>query len=251
MRLALSPAEVAHFHALVRTLFTTLSPLLIRHWDPLTLSALQHTCVACWAILLCLVRADAAYFGLAPYLADLVRLLDELEDGFLLLDPGGYVLHQTPAMRRMLDAEPEREGLCKGIEQVAQALRRQAAQLASESSVPSPLARKLRTADHCVQGRHLRHPGLGPGLTLVIRVQCLWPRPLSDEALQRRYRLTGREVEVARLLALGRPTESVARQLGLSPHTVARHAEHVFRKLDVHSRVELGARLRGDAAELG
>ncbi len=54
-----------------------------------------------------------------------------------------------------------------------------------------------------------------------------------------RDRLTGRELEVASLLADGARTKSVAAALSISVHTARHHTEQVFRKLGVHSRVEL------------
>jgi DNA-binding CsgD family transcriptional regulator len=48
--------------------------------------------------------------------------------------------------------------------------------------------------------------------------------------------LTAREVEVLRAVATGRTNREVARELGLSEKTVARHLANVFVKLDVPSR---------------
>ena len=48
--------------------------------------------------------------------------------------------------------------------------------------------------------------------------------------------LTDREVRVLRLAALGRTNSAIARTLDVSPRTVAKHLEHIYRKLDVTSR---------------
>ncbi len=48
--------------------------------------------------------------------------------------------------------------------------------------------------------------------------------------------LTEREAEVMRLVAAGHTNLAVARTLGVSPRTVAKHLEHIYRKLDVTSR---------------
>jgi DNA-binding CsgD family transcriptional regulator/tetratricopeptide (TPR) repeat protein len=55
--------------------------------------------------------------------------------------------------------------------------------------------------------------------------------------------LTGREEEVARLVAGGATNREVASTLFLSPKTVERHLANVFRKLDVRNRTELAGRL--------
>ena len=48
--------------------------------------------------------------------------------------------------------------------------------------------------------------------------------------------LTDREVEVLRLIARGRSNRDVAAALVVSPKTVGRHVENLYRKLGVHSR---------------
>jgi DNA-binding CsgD family transcriptional regulator len=60
-----------------------------------------------------------------------------------------------------------------------------------------------------------------------------------------RFGLTGRELEVAHLLAEGRSNAAIARTLSISPHTARHHTQRVLGKLGVHSRAEAGARLRG------
>ena len=48
--------------------------------------------------------------------------------------------------------------------------------------------------------------------------------------------LTDREIGVLRLAALGRTNSAIARALDISPRTVAKHLEHIYRKLDVNGR---------------
>jgi DNA-binding NarL/FixJ family response regulator len=59
--------------------------------------------------------------------------------------------------------------------------------------------------------------------------------------------LSRREVEVMRLLAVGRTNREIARELFLSPRTVDAHVRSIFSKLGCRSRVEATAR----AGELG
>jgi len=56
--------------------------------------------------------------------------------------------------------------------------------------------------------------------------------------------LTARELEVLRLLAAGRGTGAIARELIVSEGTVKRHISNLMGKLDVHSRLEAVARAR-------
>ena len=48
--------------------------------------------------------------------------------------------------------------------------------------------------------------------------------------------LTGRELEVLRLVASGRTNREIADVLTISPHTVGRHLQNIFMKLDLSSR---------------
>jgi ATP/maltotriose-dependent transcriptional regulator MalT len=48
--------------------------------------------------------------------------------------------------------------------------------------------------------------------------------------------LTARELEVLRLVAAGQSNREIAAQLVISEHTVARHLQNIFAKLDVTSR---------------
>lgn len=48
--------------------------------------------------------------------------------------------------------------------------------------------------------------------------------------------LTDREVQILQLVAVGRTNTAIARSLNVSPRTVAKHLEHIYRKLGVSSR---------------
>jgi DNA-binding CsgD family transcriptional regulator len=48
--------------------------------------------------------------------------------------------------------------------------------------------------------------------------------------------LTGREVEVLRLLAQGLSNKEIAQRLVISPKTAGNHIEHIYAKIDASSR---------------
>jgi ATP/maltotriose-dependent transcriptional regulator MalT len=68
------------------------------------------------------------------------------------------------------------------------------------------------------------------------------PEVARVEALSRRAApmvaggLTAREVQVLRLVAGGKSNRTIAAELAISEHTVARHVQNIFAKLDVSSR---------------
>ena len=78
-------------------------------------------------------------------------------------------------------------------------------------------------------GRVFSDLGAGPDLARVRR--AFGAQPGAGGA-----QLTGREVEVLRLLAAGRTNREIAGELVISERTVDRHVSNVFSKLDVQSR---------------
>ncbi len=73
--------------------------------------------------------------------------------------------------------------------------------------------------------------------------QCVSPKIASrlgalDRALVE-DKLSAREVEVLRLIALGHTSVEIARQLHLSPRTVETHRARIHRKLELTTRAEL------------
>jgi DNA-binding response OmpR family regulator len=68
---------------------------------------------------------------------------------------------------------------------------------------------------------------------------------LHDDTLRSRYGLTDRQIEIARLLALGHANAEIAEMLGISPFTARNHTEQVLGKLGASTRARVGAILRG------
>lgn len=63
----------------------------------------------------------------------------------------------------------------------------------------------------------------------------------------RRPKLTGRESDIARLVAARKSNKEIAAQLGISARTVTTHVANIFSKLGVSSRGELADRMRNGA----
>jgi DNA-binding NarL/FixJ family response regulator len=69
--------------------------------------------------------------------------------------------------------------------------------------------------------------------------------PTEESSLAERFSLTRREAEVAALLAQGKSNQAIARELRISAHTARHHTQRVLSKLNVHSRGEAAAKIRG------
>lgn len=72
---------------------------------------------------------------------------------------------------------------------------------------------------------------------LVARVRSVLRRG-SSEVPERMSKLTLRELQVLRLLAVGQAQGEIASELVISPKTVGTHIEHILQKLDLHSRAQ-------------
>ena len=102
-----------------------------------------------------------------------------------------------------------------------------------------------RVNDAAIELVPLRHGdkiGLGPDVVLLFDVAAS-PR-LQGALDQARARLAvaglnEREMEVARWVAQGLTNPEIAARLKIRPRTVASHLEHVYTRLDIHSRAAL------------
>jgi DNA-binding NarL/FixJ family response regulator len=89
---------------------------------------------------------------------------------------------------------------------------------------------------------------VGAARGLVVLPKELAGRFVEEPAFEKREPiepLTARELEVLALLAQGLPNKQIARDLGISEHTVKFHVSGIFAKLGAGSRAEavsLGAR---------
>ena len=73
---------------------------------------------------------------------------------------------------------------------------------------------------------------------VVVRVEVV--RPLREEHIE----LTPRQAAVGRLIVEGLRNREIAERLRISTHTVRRHLEAIFRRLNVPSRTAAAAELR-------
>jgi DNA-binding NarL/FixJ family response regulator len=99
---------------------------------------------------------------------------------------------------------------------------------------PESLVRGIRAA---VEGDSLLSPGVAAKLLGVVRARAQRDGDGSAVASL----LSEREVDVLRLLAVGKQNADIARELYLSPHTVRNHISNILSKLGIHNRTEATA----------
>jgi len=66
----------------------------------------------------------------------------------------------------------------------------------------------------------------------------------SQSAVFAQNALSSREQQIALLIAEGLTDKEIAEKLNISVGTVATHNKRIFKKLDVHSRIELVNKVR-------
>jgi DNA-binding NarL/FixJ family response regulator len=82
-------------------------------------------------------------------------------------------------------------------------------------------------------------PALERGLSVLEQFEHRTPAPASDSPAP--HVLTGRERDVARLLAAGRSNREVADALVITEGTVEVHVKHILSKLGLRSRAQVAA----------
>ncbi len=104
-------------------------------------------------------------------------------------------------------------------------------ELAQRVETPSFLERSHFFEGHLIENARTRP--VQPKLLAVLQTPTGLHEPLST-----------RETEVLQLVAEGLPNREIARQLVITPSTVKKHLEHIYAKLDTHSRTSAIVRAR-------
>jgi DNA-binding NarL/FixJ family response regulator len=114
--------------------------------------------------------------------------------------------------------------------------------------------RSLRAFQQRSSGRYVR-------VSRIDRVTRVWSSPTAAKAMLipapvasddgettpsapspgTKMPLTGRQLEIARLIAAGLSNDAIARQLVLTPGTVGNHIGHIFRRLGARNRAQVAA----------
>jgi len=187
-------------------------------------------------LLLPSLRAAVQMDGrLAAWTEDGFRTIDDQREGVLLWSTDRRIVHVNPALSQVLAADPDGEAIRDAMIALAREL------LEGGPANPLPtVTRPVRTAlGRFVAVAVRAGEPLAPAQAMVVLQRVT----ATDEELRRRYGLTAREVEVARLLAQGKRNADVAAALEISPYTARRHTERVLLKLGARTRAEVAGRL--------
>jgi DNA-binding CsgD family transcriptional regulator len=186
---------------------------------------------------------------------EIARMLDVLPQAVLLYEASGSLLHANPGARQLLDGGTDAERLRAEAQRVAWGVGASArrtttglATFASRTAAPSAAERELRLGARALRLTGAVAPAwmLGREPGVLVTVETIAARPLTDAELRARFGLTTRELEVARLLAEGLTNQQLADRLGVSFFTARNHVERLLPKLGAANRARVGALLRGE-----
>jgi DNA-binding CsgD family transcriptional regulator len=166
--------------------------------------------------------------------AALERATDSTSQAVIVLSAGGEIEFTTDLAERWLgelDGADRRLGLPEPVASWSAAQRGR-----SVDGLPSGERLELHTMDAIVTAQFI--PGGRDRLDAILLQQRA---PLHTGAL-RILGLTDREIGVLRLVARGLSNIQISLELSVSERTVAKHLEHIYRKLDVTSRTAAVAR---------
>jgi DNA-binding CsgD family transcriptional regulator len=175
----------------------------------------------------------------------LLTTIDESTNGMALVGPGGKEIHRNPILRRLISADGE-DGLMR------QAIIRAAAEFdsshakANGSVSGGKFTVSSRQGEYSVRASVLP-PTFGiPDKTVLVTVSEIAAQlPLAGE-IERRFGLTRRQADVARMLAARLSDAEIASRLGVSWHTVRSHVNGVLSAIGAHSRQEVIDRIRSE-----
>ncbi|HKN68611.1 MAG TPA: helix-turn-helix transcriptional regulator [Gemmatimonadaceae bacterium] len=183
----------------------------------------------------------------------LVAIVESLDEGISVHDGRGALLYKNGLLGRMLSAETDCDALQNAIDrarhqatvETGNAILSIARLTPGGNAAACEVGVRGSRAEYLVRARAVRAKALGELVIVTVRRHPLAPA-LSPAELAARYGLTRAETRVALLLEGARTSRQIAEQLGISVHTARRHAEAVLKKLGVHSRGAVAARLRDE-----
>lgn len=184
----------------------------------------------------------------------LQSVIERLQIGVAILDREGGLLHSNQTYSEALARLFPASGLPSAEEGLASALTRKL--LKGELADPAKEAAQSDTLivhDDVPVGFRFHPEALkqtslqrqGPASVLVLRTKLDQDleRDTRVALIELAYGLTGKEAEIALLIASGKSPEEAAEALGILVSTVRGHLKKAFSKINVHSQSELASRI--------
>jgi DNA-binding CsgD family transcriptional regulator len=178
------------------------------------------------------------------------RWVDSGNSTLVIADSEGRLIHSTPGGRRLLSlasypwitkhAQPR---FAPSLPPALIRICRDLAGIFRSDSSSSPPVYRHRNELGAFTFRAYWLEADDPGGLIGITVSHEEPLPVAIMRRMRDVSLTRRQAQVCFLLANGSTYERIARELGISKHTVIAHSRWIYNKLDVHNHSELTARL--------
>jgi DNA-binding CsgD family transcriptional regulator/PAS domain-containing protein len=190
-----------------------------------------------------------AYAAVARRRAGFDALLDTLSDGVQLSNCAGEIVHENPALFQMMarETEADRALLRQRMHSLAQSARGLCEERCHSAEPPDRRSLSLRAstpqATYRMVGSLVDRALSGAEPHVMVLLERVTPELPTATVIREHFALTRKEAEVALLLARGKGTTQIAEALFLSPHTVRRHTESIFRKLNVRTRSEVAPKL--------
>lgn len=162
-------------------------------------------------------------------------LVDYLDDGILVVDAGGRILHRNSAAARVLGLPDARLSVGSRLpEAIPPDLKTLAASKAPSSILGSGEARGVELSVKAVEdeaGREERY--------CIVMRPVSQPAPASGasgSAPDHRVLLSKRELEIAVCLAKGEKLKDIGARFFISENTVKTHVRHIYRKTGTGTR---------------
>jgi len=161
-------------------------------------------------------------------------VLESIDQGIVLLASDSFPCYTNAAAERLLVADSERGVLTREMRTVSRAAMKQNGAKPAEVEVSTKAGKYRMRATLLLQKiDEIRNR------TVLVTIERAGATLPSRESLMERFKMTGREADVALLLARGSRNTAIAGELHISPHTARHHTESVLAKLSVRSRAEV------------
>ena len=178
--------------------------------------------------------AAAAQAGIPLALAPLGSVLESIDQGIVLLASDSFPCYTNSAADRLLVADAERGLITREMRSVSRAALAQNGSKPAEGEVETKAGRYRVRATLLLQKiKEIR------SRTVLVTIERAGSALPTRDSLIKRFGMTGREADVALLLAQGARNAAIAAELRISPHTARHHTENVLSKLNVRARAEV------------